>query len=210
MEQIEEWNEYRELKRQIANTLQPSDASSSAVDAPVSVSSPVPTAPRPSSTPHIQIADTPSRTSSAAGTQNSALRQASEEAAAKAKENARARIAGGVVGKSPLSQTETDKGEKKDVKEDEKVEKVEKDAKEDEKVEKDVKEDETVEKDVKEDEKVEEKTEKRDEKDEKVIEIKDEKDENKDEKKDEKDEKMDEKNEKKDEKKEDEATASGI
>ncbi|EFR02288.1 hypothetical protein MGYG_05286 [Nannizzia gypsea CBS 118893] len=122
LDQIEEWNEYGELKAQIAATLSPYDASKSApqtvaVAPTTAATAPTTTAAPPkttSSAPHIRIGDTPSRTPS--GEQHSenmpaALRQASEEAAAKAKENMRARL--GLKPQSPLQKSEEQKVEGK-------------------------------------------------------------------------------------------------
>ncbi|KAF3481863.1 uncharacterized protein GIQ15_04622 [Arthroderma uncinatum] len=111
LEQIEEWNEYGELKAQIAATLSESDASKSEPQ-PVAVS-PVAALPKTtSSAPHIRIGDTPSRTPSGelqGENMTSALRQASEEAAAKAKDNMRARL--GLKPQSPLQKSDEQKPE---------------------------------------------------------------------------------------------------
>ncbi|EZF34587.1 hypothetical protein TMEN_6465 [Trichophyton mentagrophytes] len=117
LDQIEEWNEYGELKAQIAATLSPYDASKSEPQKVAVAPTATGAAAQPkttSSAPHIRIGDTPSRTPS--GEQHgenmpAALRQASEEAAAKAKENMRARL--GLKPQSPLHKSEEQKAERK-------------------------------------------------------------------------------------------------
>ncbi|KAM5451155.1 hypothetical protein MaudCBS49596_003859 [Microsporum audouinii] len=113
LDQIEEWNEYGELKAQIAATLSPYDASKSE---PQTVAvTPMPAPPKTtssSSAPHIRIGDTPSRTPSSeqqGENMPAALRQASEEAAAKAKETMRARL--GLKPQSPIQKPEDKKPE---------------------------------------------------------------------------------------------------
>nr|KMM65081.1 hypothetical protein CPAG_01433 [Coccidioides posadasii RMSCC 3488] len=103
--QIEEWNEYGELKDQLRGD--PTSAALAAADiSPVPSSTNTPSNKPPSATlvppsttsssPHIQIVGTPSRTPSAQSKQAErltlALKQASEEAAAKAKENTRTKL----------------------------------------------------------------------------------------------------------------------
>ncbi|EEP76484.1 predicted protein [Uncinocarpus reesii 1704] len=109
IEQIEEWNEYGELQDQLR-----ADPSSAAIEpspAPSTTTTSIPSRPTPvtvSSTPHIQIVGTPSRTPSAQSKREDrltlALRQASEEAAAKAKETARVRV--GAVSPSSMRAAE--------------------------------------------------------------------------------------------------------
>ncbi|KAK2882719.1 hypothetical protein FQN49_000081 [Arthroderma sp. PD_2] len=109
LDQIEDWNEYGELKAQIAATLSPSDAQKSEPQT-VAVAPAAALPKTASSAPHIRIGDTPSRTPSSelqGENMTSALRQASEEAAAKAKDNMRARL--GLKPQSPLQKSEEQK-----------------------------------------------------------------------------------------------------
>ncbi|KAI2283389.1 hypothetical protein LOZ03_006782 [Ophidiomyces ophidiicola] len=99
IEQVEEWNEYGELKDQL-NTKPSTVADPSpppAAKPPTTTTATTTLAPpsTTSSSPHIQIVSTPSRTPSAQSKPEDrltlTLRQASEEAAAKAKETARSK-----------------------------------------------------------------------------------------------------------------------
>ncbi|KAI1941936.1 hypothetical protein LOZ66_001417 [Ophidiomyces ophidiicola] len=98
IEQVEEWNEYGELKDQlntkpstVADPSPPPAAKPPTTTATTTLAPPSTT----SSSPHIQIVSTPSRTPSAQSKPEDrlalTLRQASEEAAAKAKETARSK-----------------------------------------------------------------------------------------------------------------------
>ncbi|OKL63415.1 hypothetical protein UA08_01820 [Talaromyces atroroseus] len=107
LEQIEEWNEYGELKAEIGSVTDPNDFSSSAaiqktavesvapkpVAAPTNTTTTAPSSENTSgmSTPHIQIQNPP--VSEIKEDQRTlALRLAGEEAAAKAKDNARSKL----------------------------------------------------------------------------------------------------------------------
>ncbi|WEW58657.1 hypothetical protein PRK78_004125 [Emydomyces testavorans] len=109
-EQVEEWNEYGELKDQLRGDLSsatnadlspiPSSTHTPSKPLPATISSTASATLAPTSTgsssPHIQIVGTPSRTPSAQSKPDErlslALRKASEEAVAKVKENTRAKL----------------------------------------------------------------------------------------------------------------------
>ncbi|KAL1964847.1 hypothetical protein VTN77DRAFT_6349 [Rasamsonia byssochlamydoides] len=98
LEQIEEWNEYGELKQQIASIThldalpEPvvTPAANTSAKPPTPADTPAPKAT--SNSPHIQIQTPPSKDASKEDHITLALRQAGEEAASKAKENARAKL----------------------------------------------------------------------------------------------------------------------
>lgn len=103
MEQIEEWNEYGELKQQIESITHLDALPEPRVNTPANTSAkpptpaespaPAPATPKPtSSSPHIQIQTPPSKNDVKDDHIALALRQAGEEAASKAKENARAKL----------------------------------------------------------------------------------------------------------------------
>jgi hypothetical protein len=101
LEQIEEWNEYGELKQQVAAITHLDALPEPGVTPPANTSAkpptpsdtPAPATPKTiSNAPHIQIQTPPSKTESKEDHLSLALRQAGSEAASKAKETARAKL----------------------------------------------------------------------------------------------------------------------
>lgn len=137
MDQIEEWNEYGELKMQIRAlssmaTGAPPAIGSSIGNAPgmrtaSSVTTPAPTpSPTPSATKHIQIQDPLEKPSASTDKDGNpitlALRQAGADAASKARENTKTKLAPAAT-KTEGKKTEEKEGEKNEgKKEDEKTE----------------------------------------------------------------------------------------
>ncbi|KAN0067870.1 hypothetical protein V8E54_014117 [Elaphomyces granulatus] len=93
LEQIEEWNEYGELKQQV-NAASAIDPLSNAPSPPASKLPPLdnPAPRRTSNAPHIQIQCPPSRSEKKEDHISLTLRQAGAAAASRAKENARAKL----------------------------------------------------------------------------------------------------------------------
>lgn len=93
LEQIEEWNEYGELKQQVnaASAIDPlSNTPSPPTSKPPPLDNPAPR--RTSNAPHIQIQCPPSRSEKKEDHISLTLRQAGAAAASRAKENARAKL----------------------------------------------------------------------------------------------------------------------
>ncbi|PGH03442.1 hypothetical protein AJ80_08690 [Polytolypa hystricis UAMH7299] len=127
MDQIEEWNEYGELKMQIRAVkadfdLTPITSATTTPSRPTATTTPAP------STPRIQIQDPPpSRETAVEDRMTLTLRQAGEEAASKAKENTKAKLGTKTSGTpQPEVKEGTESSEATKKPEEEKIEKEEK------------------------------------------------------------------------------------